>query len=97
MDGELAGLMAEELSRRGVQLVLGTSTDEVKRGEGGLSITLSTRRVLTTDAVLFAAGRTPNATESGLSRPACNRMPTAGSSWTATTAPAHRGFTPPVT
>jgi NAD(P) transhydrogenase len=60
MDGELAGLMADEFERRGVRLILGAGADTVARVAGRLRLTLSTGAGLTTDAVLFAAGRTSN-------------------------------------
>jgi NAD(P) transhydrogenase len=66
IDGELAGLVAEEFERRRVGLVLGASADGVKRAGGRLSVTLSTNTVLAADAVLFAAGRTPNTEGLGL-------------------------------
>jgi NAD(P) transhydrogenase len=66
MDGELAGLMAQEFQRRGVQLVLSAGARGVTRVAGRLSVTLSTGAVLHTDAVLFAAGRTPNTEDLGL-------------------------------
>jgi NAD(P) transhydrogenase len=66
IDGELAGLVAEEFQRRGVRLVLGAGADKVKRVDGRLNVTLSTGTVLAGDAVLFAAGRTPNTEGLGL-------------------------------
>jgi NAD(P) transhydrogenase len=66
MDGELAGLMADEFKRRGVQLVLNAGASAVARVDGQLAVTLSTGAVLTTEAVLFAAGRTPNTHDLGL-------------------------------
>jgi NAD(P) transhydrogenase len=66
IDGELARLVAEEFQRRGVRLVLGAGADKVKRVDGRLSVTLSTGTVLAGDAVLFAAGRTPNTEGLGL-------------------------------
>jgi NAD(P) transhydrogenase len=66
MDGELAGLMADEFQRRGVQLVLNAGARAVARVDGRLSVTLSTGAVLNTEAVLFAAGRTPNTENLGL-------------------------------
>jgi NAD(P) transhydrogenase len=66
VDGELAELMAEEFERRGVSLVLGAGADAVARADGRLTVTLSTGAVLTTDAVLFAAGRTPHTDGLGL-------------------------------
>jgi pyruvate/2-oxoglutarate dehydrogenase complex dihydrolipoamide dehydrogenase (E3) component len=66
MDGELAGLMADEFEQRGVRLILGAGTDGVARIDGRLRVTLSTGAVLATDTVLFAAGRPPNTERLGL-------------------------------
>lgn len=66
IDGELAGLMADEFERRGVRLILGAGADAVARVDGRLTVTLSTGAVLATDVVLFAAGRTPNTEGIGL-------------------------------
>jgi NAD(P) transhydrogenase len=66
IDSELAGLMADEFERRGVRLVLGASAVGVRRVDGRLTVTLSTGTVLATDAVLVAAGRTPNTEGLGL-------------------------------
>ena len=66
VDGELAGLAAAEFERRGVRLVLGADAEEVRRVDGRLTVTLSTGAGLVTDAVLVAAGRTPNTEGLGL-------------------------------
>jgi NAD(P) transhydrogenase len=66
LDGELAGLMADEFKRRGVRLVLGAGADRVQRVDCRLAVTLSTGTVLDGDAVLVAAGRTPNTEGLGL-------------------------------
>ena len=66
LDGELAGLLAEEFERRGVRVVLGAGAERVGRIDGRLGVTLSTGDVLAADAVLFAAGRTPNTAGLGL-------------------------------
>ena len=66
IDGELAGLVANEFQRRGVRLVLGAGAQGVRRVDGRLRVTLSTGTVLDGDAVLFAAGRTPNTEGLGL-------------------------------
>jgi NAD(P) transhydrogenase len=65
-DGEIAGLMADELARRGVKLILGAGAKAVARIDGRLAVTLSTGEVVGTDVVLFAAGRTPNTEGLGL-------------------------------
>ena len=66
VDGELAGLAAAEFERRGVRLVLGADVEEVRRVDGRLTVMLSTGTRLVTDAVLVAAGRTPNTEGLGL-------------------------------
>ena len=66
VDGELAGLAAAEFERRGVRLVLGADAEEVRRVDGRLTVALSTGARLVTDAVLVAAGRTPNTEGLGL-------------------------------
>jgi NAD(P) transhydrogenase len=79
IDGELAGLLAEEFSRRGVRQIMDAGADRVNRVDGRLNVTLSTGTVLTTDAVLVAAGRTPNTEglgldEAGVQLDACGRI-----------------------
>jgi NAD(P) transhydrogenase len=66
VDGELADLLADEFARRGVRLLLGASALGVRRVDGRLTVTLSTGSMLSTDAVLVAAGRTPNTEGLGL-------------------------------
>lgn len=66
IDGELAGLVTDEFQRRGVRLVLGAGADDVRRVDGRLRVTLSTGTVLDGDAVMVAAGRTPNTEGLGL-------------------------------
>ncbi len=66
IDGELAQLMTEEFAQRGVTLILGAGVQAVERVGGRLSVTLSTGTILTTEVVLFAAGRTPNTEGLGL-------------------------------
>jgi NAD(P) transhydrogenase len=66
LDSELAGLMADEFKRRGVGLVLGADAAGARRVDGRLAVTLSTGSILFTDAVLVAAGRTPNSEGLGL-------------------------------
>jgi NAD(P) transhydrogenase len=66
LDGELAELAAGEFQRRGVRLILGAGAHKVCREQGRLTVTLSTGSILSTDAVLFATGRTPNSAGLGL-------------------------------
>jgi NAD(P) transhydrogenase len=64
-DGELASLAAAEFERRGVRLALGARAEQVRRVDDQLAVTLSTTECLP-DAVLVAAGRTPNTEGLGL-------------------------------
>jgi NAD(P) transhydrogenase len=66
MDGELAQLAADEFRRRGVRVILGATAVGVQRVRGRLTVALSTGMVLSADAVLVAAGRTPNTEGLGL-------------------------------
>jgi pyruvate/2-oxoglutarate dehydrogenase complex dihydrolipoamide dehydrogenase (E3) component len=70
IDGELAGLVAAEFQRRRVRLVLGASADGVRCVDGRIRVTLSTGTSLDADAILVAAGRTPNTEGLGSNRPA---------------------------
>jgi pyruvate/2-oxoglutarate dehydrogenase complex dihydrolipoamide dehydrogenase (E3) component len=97
MDGELAGLMADEFERRGVRLILGAGADAVARLDGQLTVTLTSGAVLATDVVLFAAGRTPNTEDLGLAGAGVQLDARGGSSSTATTARPPRGSTPRAT
>jgi NAD(P) transhydrogenase len=66
MDSELTGVLADELSRRGVTFALSAKVDAVMRRHGRLTMALSTGPSLKTDAVLFAAGRVANTAGLGL-------------------------------
>jgi NAD(P) transhydrogenase len=66
IDGELAKLVTDEFQRRGVHLILGAGAQSVTRIDGQLTVQLSTGTALAGDAVLFAAGRTPNTETLGL-------------------------------
>jgi len=65
-DSELAELLSAEFIGRGVRLVLGASAVGVSRVNRGLTVSLSTGSGLAADAVLVAAGRTPNTEGLGL-------------------------------
>ncbi|MGQ0575595.1 MAG: FAD-dependent oxidoreductase [Pseudonocardia sp.] len=66
VDGELAGLLTDELRHRGVRIVGAAGVDQVTRVDGRLTVALTGGEVLTTGAVLVAAGRTPNTDGLGL-------------------------------
>jgi NAD(P) transhydrogenase len=65
-DAELAALLADDLSDRGVRLVFGIGVDSVARVDGRLRVALSRGSALEADAVLFATGRQPNTEGLGL-------------------------------
>ncbi|HEY7832814.1 MAG TPA: FAD-dependent oxidoreductase [Ktedonobacterales bacterium] len=66
MDGEIAHLMADQLTQAGVEVVLGASTRAIERVDGQLRVTLDNGAVYRPDAVLFAAGRRANTEGLGL-------------------------------
>jgi NAD(P) transhydrogenase len=66
MDGEVAELLAEHFARCGVQLIPGARAAGIQRVANCLTVTLSSGTVLVADAVLVAAGRTPNTEGLGL-------------------------------
>jgi len=68
MDGELAGVMTEEFTRRGVTLILKARVASAFRRDGRLTVALSNGAPLTPAAVLFAAGRAANTAGLGLDR-----------------------------
>ena len=67
MDGELSRMMAQIFAERGVQVILGTEAEAVTRVGDCLQVTLSNDAVVETEALFFAAGRSPNTEELGLS------------------------------
>jgi NAD(P) transhydrogenase len=66
MDGEMSKLIAEHLKRIGVDVILGSTTREIRRVDLSLEVTLTNGRSLHPDAVLFAAGRSVNTDGLGL-------------------------------
>lgn len=64
-DGEMSAYLTRMLKRHNVRITTGVSVTEVASGEK-MRITLSDGRVLEADAVLVAAGRTPNVEGTGL-------------------------------
>lgn len=65
-DDDLGRVLAEELERQGVTLMLNESVRELARGGGALRATLGSGQVLATDLVMFATGRRPNTAGLGL-------------------------------
>jgi NAD(P) transhydrogenase len=66
MDGELAGMMTEIFAQRGVEVILGATTEAVTRVGDHLHIALSNGTTCDAEAVFFAAGRSPNTEDLGL-------------------------------
>ncbi len=58
-DAEIAGFVAAEMQKKGVDLRLQADVASVRRGSTGLRITLQSGEVLEADAVLYATGRAP--------------------------------------
>ena len=68
MDGELASVMADEFTRRGVTLILNARVESAFRRDGELTVALSNGASIDPAAVLFAAGRAANTAGLGLDR-----------------------------
>jgi NAD(P) transhydrogenase len=68
MDAELASVMADEFTRRGVTLILKARVESAVRRDGQLTVALSNGASINPAAVLFAAGRIPNTAGLGLDR-----------------------------
>ena len=58
--------LAQEMEKRGVNIVLNTVIDRIEKVEGGLDVTLSNGEVKQVDQVLYAIGRVPNTQNMGL-------------------------------
>jgi pyruvate/2-oxoglutarate dehydrogenase complex dihydrolipoamide dehydrogenase (E3) component len=74
-DPEAAAFVAEQLQRNGVDLLLSSQIERVEPNDGGRMLTVQqqgqTRSILA-DAILVAAGRTPNVEQLGLSQAKVN-------------------------
>ncbi len=66
MDGELSRMMVQIFAERGVQVILGASTEAVKRAGNQLQVGLSNGTTCEAEAVFFAVGRRPNTEDLGL-------------------------------
>jgi NAD(P) transhydrogenase len=66
MNAVVHAALNSEPAQVDIRLILGVGAEGVKRVDGRLRVTLSTGTVLDGDAVLFAAGRTPNTEGLGL-------------------------------
>lgn len=66
MDGELARMMAQIFEQRGVRVLLGAEIDTVVRTGENLCVRLSNGATYDTEALFFAAGRSPNTEDLGL-------------------------------
>ncbi len=66
-DGEMSTYLTRMLKRHNVRIMTGISVTEITSAEK-MRVTLSDGRVLETDAVLVAAGRTPNVEGTGLEK-----------------------------
>jgi dihydrolipoamide dehydrogenase len=66
-DGEMSAYLARMLKRHNVRIITGISVTEIASAEK-MTVTLSDGRVLETDAILVAVGRTPNVEHTGLEK-----------------------------
>jgi len=65
-DDEARGLVAEEMTHRGVDLHLGTNVLDIQAENGGIRVKATNGQDRTYDKVLFATGRIPNTQGLGL-------------------------------
>ncbi len=65
-DDEVAGLLQEEMTKRGVDVRTGTDVRSIEKTAGGLVVHLTTGDTLETDLVMAATGRVPNVQGLGL-------------------------------
>ena len=65
-DEEARGLVAEEMTQRGVDLHLGTNVLDMQAANGGIRVKATNGQDRTYDKVLFATGRIPNTQGLGL-------------------------------
>ncbi len=73
MDEGLSGIMAEDLKRRGVNLVTGASVVSIEEGAAGLSVLLADGRRFGAELVLLSIGRRPDLSCVGSSGAAVDR------------------------
>jgi glutathione reductase (NADPH) len=65
-DDDVRAHLSSEMERRGITIVTRQTVDALEKVEHGLCATLSDRRALTVDRVMFATGRRPNVAGLGL-------------------------------
>ena len=66
MDAEVSAIMEELFIRWGVQILFGSSIENVAQKGNGLEVRLTTGETLRPDTLLFAAGRVANTQDLGL-------------------------------
>lgn len=66
LDTEIAELLGSSLRRSGIELVLGSGVSRVQRDGDGVTVELSSGRVIGADRLMFAAGRAGNTEGLGL-------------------------------
>lgn len=67
-DADVRAFLAEEMPKKGVDLVFNEIIEKIEKTDGGLAATLTGGRVLEVDQVLYAIGRQPNSEDLGLDR-----------------------------
>jgi NAD(P) transhydrogenase len=66
MDGEMTACMEEQFRAFGIEMLFGSTCNEIVPRNGALDVTMSTGETRPYDTVLFAAGRVPNTDDLGL-------------------------------
>lgn len=65
-DQDLREHLAEEMQKKGIKLLFNTNVNKISKQDSGLKIQLTTGTEQTTDLVMYATGRNPNTTNTGL-------------------------------
>lgn len=65
-DRDLRKHLAEEMQKKGIKLLFNTNVNKISKRAAGLKLQLTTDIEQTTDLVMFATGRKPNTTNTGL-------------------------------
>ncbi|VAV98353.1 Glutathione reductase [hydrothermal vent metagenome] len=65
-DQDIADKLNEEMSKKDIDVRVGTNVTEIAKTDTGLTLTLTDGSTLEVDAVMFATGRVPNSKNMGL-------------------------------
>lgn len=67
-DQDLRANLAEEMQKKGIQLLFNTNVTEIKKKGDELTVLLTSDEIRDTDIVMYATGRSPNTRDLGLEK-----------------------------